>query len=167
MGIQTAREVKFTLVLPTEKYLKSFIGSRIKLDPYCLSVKDKLGVFICQTLDKKKFDIELSPERYNDHIKIIIPDFYKNKGKYEFRKGAVEACNLFLRYWFYESFIDHMNLCSLFSIRMDKSIHSFCSINEVQVDIDIQYDTLKKKYYRWRENKGQPIHKYIMELVEN
>lgn len=168
MNTIALKDNRFTLVLQTEKYLKKFVGSKIKIDPqYVLSKSDMLGTYLYMALDKDKYNVEFTRTKYNADFKIIIPHFYRDLGKYEFRPDAVDSCNLFMKHWFYESFIEHMNLCSMFSIRMDKSIMSFARDKNIDIDIDIQYDTLKKKYYRWRENKGQPIHKYIMEMIKD
>jgi len=165
-SIQTEKQIRLYLTLPTDRYLKKFIGTKINVEPeYVLSKSDKFGTHLFELLDKDKYEIEFSRTRYNDKIKIIIPSMYQNLGKYEFKKDAVASCNSYMKYWFYESFFEHMNLCCFFSLRMDKAIQSFCKMKNIELDIDIQYETLKKRYHRWREDNGQPLHKYLIELV--
>lgn len=158
--------IKIYAALPTERYLKLFLNKKVTVIPdYTLSNKDKFGSFIYCALQPNKYSVQLNDKKLNDQIKIIIPPSYEMLGKKELDATAIHLANNFLKNWFYEDFVCHMKCCDMFSLRMDKAIQQFCEMNGLDLDIDIQYETLKKKYYRWRENNGQPLHKYIVELV--
>lgn len=133
---------------------------------YTLSTKDKFGAYLFMAMQDKCYKIELTDKKLNEKVKIIVPEFYEKKGKLELTEERVHFVNQFLRSWFNEDFILCMQLLHSFSIRMDKSIEFFCKMNNLDLDVDINYETLKKKYYRWRDNMGQPMQKYIIELVE-
>lgn len=161
-----AQQVKIYSCLPTERYLKKFLSNKVEINPdYILSNKDKFGSFVYVCLQNSKYNVVLNDKRFNDHIKITIPLGYEKLQKKEFCEDGIHLTNQFIKLWFYEDFVNHMKLFDMFSLRMDKSIKTFCEINDLELDVDIQYDTLKKKYYRWREKKGQPLQKYIIELV--
>lgn len=160
-------KTKLYAVLPTERYLKKFLATKTNIEPdYLLSNKDKFGSFVYVCLRNPEYKVELNEKRFNEKIKIIIPLSYEKNGKCELNNEAIHLINNFLKNWFYEDFIRYMTLTSMFNIRMDKSILSFCMNYDIEIDIDIQYETLKKQYYRWRQHHGEPVNKYILELVQ-
>lgn len=161
------KQIKLYVILPTDRYLKKFLATKITLEPeYILSKLDRFGNHLYALLDKEKVGVEFSKIKYNSSIKISIPLAYEKLGKYEFKKDAIVSLNEFINYWFYESFFEHMDLCMMFSIPIDESIFMFCKMKEIEIDIDIQYETLRKRYQRYREKNGQPINKYITEILQ-
>ena len=112
------------------------------------------------------YKVELNDKKLNDSIKITVPLDYEARGRKNLTSEGIHLINNFLKNWFYEDFITYMRMMDMFSLRHDKAIKTFCEIYNIDLDIDIQYETLKKKYYRWRQNNGQPMQKYLCELVE-
>ena len=160
-------QLKIFSVLPTERYLKKFLNNKVPVDPdYTLSRKDKFGSYLFMCMQDSCYKVELNNKRFNEKIKIIVPVNYEKAGKLDLTEERIHFANQFLRLWFYEDFITIMSILDAFNMRMDRSIQFFCDIYKLDLDIDINYETLKKKYYRWRENKGQPLQKYLVELIQ-
>lgn len=160
-------QVQIYSIIPTERYLKKFLNNKVKVEPdYTLSNKDKFGSFLYVCLNNYSYKVELNEKRFNDKIKINIPISYEKLGRQHLTAESIHLINNFLKNWFYEDFIAFMKIIDMFSLRMDKSIKAFCDIYGIDLDIDIQYETLKKKYYRYRQANGEPMHKYLVSIVE-
>lgn len=161
------QQIQIYSIIPTERYLKKFLINKVKIEPeYLLSNKDKFGSFVYACLIKDSYRVELNEKKFNDKIKVTIPVSYEKLGRQNLTAESIHLINNFLKNWFYEDFICFMKIIDMFSLRMDKSIQAFCNIYGIELDIDIQYETLKKKYYRWRQANGQPMHKYLIEMVD-
>jgi len=156
-------DAKIYNVLPIERFLKKFLASKINLDPeYILSTKDVFGSYIFALLQNQYYKVELSEYKLNDFIKITIPNSYKNEGRVCFIPSGVHLANSFVRNLFNEEFLTYMNVSSQYGLRTDLLIESFCNQHQIDLDIDINYETLKKFYYRWRLKNGQIVQKYAI-----
>jgi len=165
--MNNSNEIQIKSVLPTEKYLKKFVSSMVNINPeYVLSKKDRFGNFIFDYFGERNPIPELVKEKFNDKIVITIPRFYENTGIIDFKSSSIERINSTLQDWFYHSMYDYVNLTTTFGLRIDKSIESFCKTKNIEIDIDIQYETLRKRYQRYREEFGNPMSKYIIEIVK-
>lgn len=160
-------EIQLQTIFPTDRYIKKFIGSKVKLMPeYTFSKNDRFGNYLYDFLGPQNPVVEMTNEKYNDKIVIAIPRFYENCGKLDFKTGTVERVNSIIQDWFFESLYDHVNLCHTFGLRFDKSIESFCNMKGIEIDTDIQYETLRKRYQRYRDEYGNPTKKYALEIVK-
>lgn len=165
--MQNEKSIKIYALLPTERYLKKFLNNKVKVVPeYTVSNKDKFGSFVYVCLDNGNYNVELNEKKLNDKIKLVIPVDYENRKKKDLTLENIHLINNFLKTWFYEDFFTYMLAFDTFSVPHDKSIANFCDRYKIELDIDVNFETLKKAYYRFREKNGQPMHKYLIETVK-
>lgn len=164
----TKNLIKIYATLPTERYLKKFLENKVSVSPeYVVSNKDTFGSFVYVCLENGNYNVELNQKKLNDKIKLVIPIDYENRKKKDLTSENIHLINNFLKSWFYEDFFTYMLAFDTFSVPHDKSIYNFCNRYNIELDVDVNFETLKKAYYRYREKKGQPMHTYLIELLEN
>ena len=145
--------------IPIDAYKKKFLKSYIETNPYRVSKNDIIGTTIINEISNPSYlhdnRINLNHINYSDSLEIIIPESYISKFKIKHISfEAIKAIN---------NYIDR-----LFDFHFKRTVHFYFTRNQDEkiknvisdfleehnlTEDDIAYETLKKKYYRFRSNK--------------
>ena len=151
------------VILPTHRYLKKFMDTEVGVSPdFTLTTENLYGLFLYNLLGHAQWKNGIRTT-YNDQIKIIIPPGYVTHNKHELTDSDIDYYNTFLYNQFNNEFINQMKLCDMFGLRHDKSIELFCARYKIELEVDITYEALKKRYQRYRQLHGEPRKKFIID----
>lgn len=141
-------------VLPMKPYLRKWMGCFVKVQPsYQASLTDSYGRYLYMLMnDKYKYPHEKVPD-YKDKIIVEIPELWLNLGRLDLSNEKVKMFNLFVDNMFYQQFYMWMDIYISIGSRMDIARQLYCQQYGLDLDIDINDETLKKRYDRFCENR--------------
>jgi hypothetical protein len=165
----------FTFNLPAKTYIKKYINT-LYGDPIIVDLKTDIGFLILCTLtsrlDSKHSrgcNLDLSLKRYSDKIVFKIPFHY-----FSIAKKEVSPATFFLLNRFFENKFDHdlhrfVTANKVTKGDIKKNIELFLGRYNIESDIDISYDALKKSEYRYRKSLSKkfspelsPVHSMVV-----
>lgn len=153
------------VVIPVRKYLKEYISTYVTLQPYYrLSLEDGVGHIIIALLQKPTFCHEPKEPDYDDALVVVIPRGYAVFNRLEMTNKAVFAFNLMLDQMLKMQFRQYMHTSVLFGMDHKVAIANFCRIYNLSLDDTIEYETLKKDYYRHRKRTAEIRPKFLAEI---
>lgn len=146
----------YTLRIPMKRYLKKYLLSKVKkIDNYTMSLKDPFGVMLYGLLSEATFNPRIEQQgKYDDELIITIPAHYSSIRKTELLEKQIDLFNEFVYELLNHEFISFMKMSDYFGIQRQISIENFATNANLELDIDINLETLKKKYYRYRKQFG-------------
>lgn len=150
------------VVIPIRKYLKEYISTYVPVNPhYRLSMQDSIGQIILALLQKPTYKNEPKEPDYDDSLVVVVPRGYFVLQRMEMTNKCVFAFNLIIDEMMRMHFRQHMNSCALFGIEHKIAIINFCELYNITLDDSIEYETLKKDYYRHRQRTEEIRPKFL------
>lgn len=141
-------------VLPMKPFLKKWMGSFVRVSPsYQATLTDNYGRYLYMLLnDRYKYPDEKLPE-YKDKLIIDIPELWLNLGRFDMGNDKVKLFNLFVENLFYQQYYMWMDVYISIGCRMDIARQLYCNQYGIEIDVDVNDETLKKRYDRFCENR--------------
>ena len=162
-----AKRSLYQLRIPTERYLKLYLNSITKIEPeYVLTTRDNFGLFLWSVLERPTFNqiSRKEVEKMNDVIIVGVKKSMLRYGKYELSKSGLNFIHKYLYTSFNESFYKFMDQAQQFGIQDDIAIFNFCKAKNITIDIDINFETLKKRYDRYVSINSKPIQSLVSNM---
>jgi len=159
----------FTVTIPVKTYVRKYIEARYP-QPMILSTNNYLGCVIYSYLEKTNNPLilrqtrSLVNSRYNkltDSIKIEIPRYQIYKSYLGLNISPFAA--ILINNLFEEKIIEDLHAwCVAYEISESESVNrlypyrqaveAFCKNHNIDLEIDIAYDTIRKKEYRHKKS---------------
>lgn len=152
------------IYIQIHKYLKVFLSHHIEVDPMRLELTNSYAKFLFTQLERPAWENQLRRSDLDAEIKVIIPRSLTDFNRYEVTSRTVEAFNSFVADRFKETFRMHMQVYAKFGIQFKDAIYAF--LNEYDLVDLVNYEALKKDYYRYRKIHGEPLRQYSFKMTK-
>lgn len=140
--------------IPIRGYLKQYLAFYMPIDPIDLNLKNVFNLYIFSVLDKPAWFTKSEYDKFDNEITIVIDKCFTRFNKNSVNEFTVEALDSFINKHFYDNLYIHLDLCVSFGMKYKESLMFF--IKKYNLEEYIDYDTLKKNYYRYRKKNGNP-----------
>lgn len=157
--------MNLSIKIPVQYYLKKYLSKKVEVTPFQLSNKGcHISALILEPLAKDFYPKRepLDP-KYNDFIEFEMNSSIVNEKRFQIDAKIVYRINKLLRDKFNDEFFHWVNQIRESTkktgeeIEINGAIHQFMEYYDLHED-DIQFETLKKIYWRER-NPPRPIEK--------
>lgn len=137
--------------IPVQHFLKKFLSKKVEVSPFEIKNKCHISALLLEPL--KKDYIPSKDElknKFNDWIECEMNTTIMREKKFQLDKDVVLRIDLLLKELFFDEMIHFVqSITSDNSIEIQEAIFKFTEYYDLQED-DIQFETLKKRYYRYR-----------------
>jgi hypothetical protein len=144
------------LNLPVPAYIKDFLHCRYGSDSIVLPKNDRLNIIIRQYVRPGRPRGKHAPLAFRDHVKFEFNHIKCGPLGIWLRQNDQREINEFLiEYEFYPLFYRSVDEMVFQGMQIQDAIDKFVSDNKLNYD-NIQFETLKKRYYRYRKATNNP-----------
>lgn len=151
----------FSIAIPTHKHLKQYLSNHISVDPILLNMNNTYCQFLFAMLERPTWENHKLPDHYDAEFKVFIPEYVARWNKFDPSNRTINAFNSFLQKDFQREFRRHMDTAVHFGYSYKIAIEGF--MRDFGILDMVEYDTLKKNYYRHRMRTGHPQRKYMLQ----
>lgn len=149
----------FTLRLLTKPYLKKYLLCLFG-KPLIFTTKNLFGDILASTLERpnntreKNDVIKYKADRFDTTLEIFCPLWFLKKNMYghEINDKQLVAINKVFDDMFTLDLFRFCYIGSLYGIPIEDALYEFCKVYDLEIDIDITFDALKQKEYRYRNS---------------
>jgi hypothetical protein len=141
-------------VMPMKVHLKKFMAAYVDLHPtYKASSTDVFGTYLYQLFNDRYSIPQSKPAALTEQIIIEIPHLWVNRSRLDVTDKEIRLFNDFVEQMFYQQFYMWMDISVSMGSRMDMARYQFCEVYGLMIDVDINDETLKKRYDRFCKNR--------------
>ncbi len=144
------------LKIPIEPYLLKYVQKLLNVNSeYELSTSDLFGMVLYNLLQNQYYRGHKKTYASVFNVK-ISPSFY-NIQKVDLTEEGVFYFNSFVKRHFDNAFIFYMQTKESVGIKKSIIIKEFCKEYHLDVDVDINFERLKKYYYRKKQHNKKVL----------
>jgi len=148
----------YTLKIPCKSYIKKYVAS-LYGSPVKIENRTMLGIFLLAVLDKRTYEKRnFGPNQTNkgieDTILVEVNNWQFNAIGFDVSAECVMIINDFLEHMFDDSLYVTCFKNSKYKSRKTgyrAIMEGFCKRHGIELELDISYEALKKKEYRYRK----------------
>jgi len=150
------------ITIPCKAYVKKYIEARYG-GPLRITNHSLTGIFIYAVIEKnyypkkerKQFNQSFVNQYYNDEISFIVSEFtFENIG-FDVSYVKAVAINRFLEQQLEEHLFQYCDAYVLGGRQRKDAINDFAAKYNIDLEIDISFDSLKQTEYRLRRKREQ------------
>lgn len=170
--MSTTNDLHISVSIPIQFYLKKYLSKKVDVSPFHLSNKGcHISALLLEPIEKGFYPAKIPiSAKYNDFLEFKMNTSIIKEGRFHLDTKIVYRINKILEDKFDDEFFHWCeNARASFqsegkSIEINDAITSFMNYYQLHED-DIQFETLKKAYYRFRV-PPKPIKKATQEELD-
>jgi hypothetical protein len=144
------------LTIPVKPHLKAYLADFFEI-PYVLSQKDHMGLFIFQILRRRKFKDRryFNIDSCTDSFEVLVSKkFTFNLGCRLMHDYQVHLINCYLEDMMMDHAITWVRSAEFAGMSNKEAIYKWIDMYQLDEGSSDWYHRIKKKYFRFRKNKG-------------
>lgn len=152
----------FSITLKTKPYLKKYLHA-LYGDPLIFTLDNFFGMSVAGLLEnpidpqRKKQDLRLRCDRFGTDLLLYCPLNFIRKSRYgtDICEKQTISINKLFEERFEEDVFRYCHTLKLVGVEIKDALEEFCRIYNIEIDVDITYEAIKKKEFRYRKNLEQ------------
>lgn len=170
--MSTKNDLHISVSIPIQFYLKKYLSKKVDVSPFHLTNKGcHISALLLEPIEKGFYPTKQPvPAKYNDFLEFSMNTSIIKEGRFHIDSKIVYRINKILEDKFDDEFFHWCeNVRQSFisngkAIEINEAIETFMAYYDLSED-DIQFETLKKAYYRYRV-PPVPIRKATQEEID-